>query len=66
MSKRIRECKSLCQRKKDHNDPIVYPSYFVRREKQTKDARIDGYFRQIVDPKKRKMQRDRSRNMEDV
>jgi hypothetical protein len=52
--KRIKNCKSLSQRKKDHNDPIIYPSYFIREQKYSKDARIDGYFLQVVSKKRKK------------
>ena len=51
LKKRIRECKSLCQRKKDHNDPILYPAYFIRGNQRSRDARIDGYFKQILSQK---------------
>lgn len=51
LKQRIRECKSLGQRKKDRNDPILYPSYFIRGNKRSKDARIDGYFKQILTKK---------------
>ena len=44
----------MSQRKKDHNDPIIYPSYFIREQKYSKDARIDGYFRQVVSKKPKK------------
>lgn len=50
----------MSQRKKDHNDPIIYPSYFIRERKYSKDARIDGYFRQVVSKKpKRSLKSDK-------
>lgn len=54
LKQRIRECKSWAQRKKDRSDPILYPSYFVRRRKECKDARIDGYFKRLVSQKTNK------------
>ena len=48
MKKRINDCKSLQQRKKDHNDPLMYPPYFIRENTDAKDARIDGYSRKIL------------------
>lgn len=62
MQTRIRNCKSLSQRKKDHNDPIVYPTYFIREKKRCKDARIDAYFRRVVEGREKK-QPKRNRQM---
>ena len=51
MKKRIEECKNKEQRKKDRNDPMVYPPYFIRANNGAKDVRIDGYSRKVADSK---------------
>ena len=48
MQKRIDECKNVQQRKKDKNDPLLYPPYFIRKHVTAKDARVDGFSRKIV------------------
>ena len=50
MKKRIKGCKNVQQRKKDRNDPIIYPPYFIRDSLHAKDVRIDGYSRQVLGP----------------
>ena len=35
LSRRIRECKSMTQRKKDHNDPLAYPTYEMRTKRNS-------------------------------
>jgi hypothetical protein len=44
----------MSQRKKDHNDPIIYPTYFIREKKRCKDARIDSYLRRVVEGREKK------------
>ena len=48
MKNRIENVKNLQQRRKDKNDPIVYPPYFVRGGGQDSDARIDSYMRKAL------------------
>lgn len=48
MKKRIENCKNIQQRKKDRNDPIVYPPYFVRRNEQSPDVRLDSYTQKVM------------------
>lgn len=48
MRSRIENVKSMNQRKKDKNDPIVYPPYFVRGVGENEDVRIDGYMKKVL------------------
>lgn len=50
LNKRIKEVKNIQQRKKDKNDPIVYPPYFVRESFEAKDVRIDGFYKKVGVP----------------
>lgn len=36
------------QRKKDNNDPIVNPTYFIKPAEELKGITIDGFTRKIV------------------
>lgn len=39
-AERIKNCKSLVQRKKDNTDPVVNPTYFMRDANETKSVTI--------------------------
>ena len=45
---RIKECKSLEQRKKDNNDPLTHPIYFVRDASEAKGLAMDQYYNKLV------------------
>ena len=36
------------QRRKDRNDPMLYPPYFIRNNFSAKDARIDGFSKKVM------------------
>lgn len=40
--------KSIQQRKKDKNDPIVYPPYFIRGNGENSDVKIEAYTKKAL------------------
>lgn len=46
---RVKNCKSLVQRKKDNTDPIVNPTYFMREGNDAKSVTIEGYKHTILE-----------------
>lgn len=40
---RVKNCKSLAQRKKDNCDPIVNPTYLMRERSEIKPVTIDKF-----------------------
>ena len=43
----------MTQRKKDHNDPISYPSYFVRENSKASSVKLNKYLEKVNLKKRR-------------
>jgi hypothetical protein len=48
MNSRIKNCKTLQQRKKDKTDPIVNPTYFIKQGGDLANVTIDQYCKKIL------------------
>lgn len=45
---RVKNCKSLVQRKKDKTDPIVNPTYFMRENENAQSVTIESYKKTVL------------------
>jgi len=48
MNNRIKNCKTLQQRKKDKTDPIVNPTYFIKQGGDLGDVTINQYCKKVL------------------
>jgi hypothetical protein len=49
MNNRIKNCKTLQQRKKDKTDPIVNPTYFIKQGGDVGAVTIDQYCKKVLE-----------------